>query len=111
MKEINVDGKMYVLKTDIPQEKATLKFTKEIFTSDDHFFGVGSAKLSGEWFVTKLNLDYLVSLIKVLQGIDKQHGLKTVHILTSKDNPMIIGKVNQKQNTVQGFFLAHRTED
>ena len=111
MKELTVDGKVYVLKTE--HEKLLKKADKtdypklnltEFHVDKSLCLGIGSAKLSGDWVKSRFTIDLIKKAMKVLEAL----GEDTVDIVFTKDHPVIFGTIKEGRKTVAGVIVAPR---
>jgi hypothetical protein len=127
MKTINVDGKVYVLETDINEQyvlksvvdaelKTATKTQFEIISHDSslldeaNILGIGTFQLGSGHITTRISTEYLDKVIKCLKAMSfNKEGLESVDLAWAKDFPAIIGRRNDK-GMMSGFIIAPRIE-
>src|SRR3990167_5276042 len=111
--EIEVNGKKYVLKTDVEAEKVENnnfpKFklvVKEMMLDEANVLGIGSVEVQGDYHAVRLSAEYLEKIVKLLKqfSLSKQ-GFDKIDIVWADKYPCIIGRVGEN-NMVSGFILA-----
>ena len=119
MKEINVDGEMYILKKDVEklytrnteikkQNLEGFKHMKVHFVDNCSVMGLGSFKLINNWNVTKISLDLLKRSIKIAENL-LQDDEQSIVIACSTDKPLCIGAI--KKEEFSGVIIAPRVEE
>ena len=110
MEEITIDGETYVKKSSIPEPKINIMHPK-LLEDEANVLGIGSVGLEGEWHAIMLSTNYLKRIIQALQACSlSDEGLPSIHIIWTKDQPVIIGRLDEKRRIASGFILAPRTE-
>jgi hypothetical protein len=112
MKTINIDGKEYVLKSDVDKK---LKESKTKFhvirpygiTDPAHVMAMGTVKLGSKARAVLLSFDYLVHAIKALKEFQCD---QVVLAIVSEEHPLVIGREIDEDNRLSGIVIAPRIE-
>ena len=84
-------------------KKSTIEILHPITVPDSlNVVGMGGAKLQGQWIRARFRVEHLVRVIKALEILE----LEKVDLIYSKNNPLILGKLDEKKNTASGIMLA-----
>lgn len=68
----------------------------------------GTAKLKkNKWFKTKISFELLEKAVKSIKALGD---VEEVELIFSEGTPLIIGKVEEKNNTASGIIIAPRSE-
>jgi len=115
MEEIEVNGKVYVLKADIEKEKGKFPkltlLSKEMLLDEANVLGVGTVQVGEEYHSVRLSTKYLEKIITTLKQLSfSKGGLESIDIVWAKDYPCIIGRLGQ-EGKVSGFILAPKIVD
>lgn len=125
MKTINIDGKVYVLETDIGEQYVLKSVLEEelkqktptefrilspdsVMMDESNVLGIGAFQLGQAQVTTRIGVEYLEKVIKCLKAMSlRKEGLESVDLAWGQDFPAIIGTRNKK-GEISGFIIAPR---
>jgi len=109
MKKIEIDGKTYVPIEELDTKSKGNKFSikkHSMLMDAANVMAMGSCNMTGDWVETKIDFNYLESIIKAFKVL----GIKeSISLVWSKDLPVGIGRVND-EGSFNGIILAPRVE-
>lgn len=117
MKEITIDGEVYILKKDIPQQDNNFAcFTNsEIGMNDEcNISAFMFTNPSDKYRFVNISIDYLQRALKVCElmnaGVNKKKKRESIHLGIGEDIPLLIGEYNKDKHKFMGVIIAPRVE-
>lgn len=92
--------------------KKEFKPLNEVIETDECIIaGIGAFELKGYSVVVRVSLDYLKRAIKMIEILHKGEKDVSIDIAVAEDNPLIIGRYNEKNRKMSGIVLAPRVKN
>jgi hypothetical protein len=107
MKEIEINGEKYVLKTDVDEKLKNNGFKlKYLFADLTHTMAFASCNISDDYHLLNMDLNLMKKALMIFKQFEQEH----ITFAFKQDFPLIMGIKDDEKNRINGVVIAPRIE-
>jgi len=98
----------YVHRDDVKSEKKTgFKVIKPLLKDENYIMAIGTTEVGDDAIVGKYSTERIEKAIKIVKNLSySKKGLENIHLIYNKNQPLILGTLDEKSGKASGVILA-----